>query len=99
MRYSLALLAATALAQPPVASKHPVTDTYHGIEVLDDYRWLETASDPAVKQWSDAENAYARKHLDALPGRPAVAAELEKLYRQPTPSYYSLRFRGGLLFA
>ena len=38
----------------------PVTDTYHGVKVVDPYRWLETDEDPEVKAWSDAENAYAR---------------------------------------
>src|SRR5688572_7933866 len=55
----------------PSAAKKPVKDVYHGVTVTDDYRWLEDAKDPAVKAWSDAQNAYARKHLDAVPGRDA----------------------------
>lgn len=64
-----ALAAATVFAQPPVAPKKPVTDVYHGVQVTDDYRWLENYSDPAVRAWSDAENKYARKNLDSLPMR------------------------------
>ena len=49
------LCAAVASAQKlayPEAPKKPVTDTYHGIQVADDYRWLEDDRDPAVKAWS-----------------------------------------------
>jgi len=44
---------------------------------------LEDHSDPtldaAVARWTDAQNAYARSVLEALPGRAAVSAELEAL--------------------
>ena len=44
----------------PVADKRPVTDSYHGIKVVDDYRWLEDWDDPAVKQWSATQNSRTR---------------------------------------
>jgi len=87
------------LAQPPASPKKPVTDVYHGVSVTDDYRWLEDYSDPAVKAWSEAQNGYARKYLDALPMREAIHDELEKLYSKPSPRYAGLRAAGGLLFA
>jgi len=88
-----------ALAQPPAAPKKPVTDVYNGVSVTDDYRWLENYSDPAVRDWTEAENGYARKYLDALPMRGAISDELKKLYSQPSPRYSSLHAAGGLLFA
>ena len=87
------------LAQPPTAPKKAVTGTYHGVTVTDDYRWLENASDPAVKAWSDAENRTARQYLDALPSRAAAYEQLKKLYSQQSPRYYSLEYHRGLLFA
>ena len=38
--------------------KKPVTDTYQGVQVVDDYRWLENSGDPAVRQWAEAQNKF-----------------------------------------
>src|ERR1035438_9950327 len=90
-----ALAAATAFAQPPAAPKKPVTDLYHGVQVIYDYRWLENYSDPAVRAWSDAQNKYARKYLDSLPMRARFASELKRLADHPTLRYFGLTVRQG----
>jgi prolyl oligopeptidase len=79
--------AAPALPETP---KKPVVDTYHGVAVPDDYRWLEADSDPAVKAWSDAENAVARDFLDAIPERKDILARVGQLTNARTPRYYQL---------
>src|SRR5215471_4693660 len=90
-RTALILGAAAILAaQPPVTPKRPVTDTYHGVHVSDDYRWLEDFSNPEVKAWSDTENTYARKYLDGLSQRPACYEQIRKLVNQTSASYYNL---------
>ena len=54
----------------PVAARHPVTTTVHGVAITDDYGWLRAANwqevmrDPAtldaeIRAHLDAENAYA----------------------------------------
>jgi len=96
------LLAFTALAQtppPPDTPKRPVTDEYHGVQVTDDYRWLENWDDPAVKQWSAAQNARTRAYLDRLPTRAAIKDRLKQLVSSTSASYYDLQFRAGMLFA
>ena len=54
-------LAGFALTQsvsaPPATPKRPITDQYQGVNVTDDYRWLENWDDPEVKQWNAAQNA------------------------------------------
>jgi prolyl oligopeptidase len=99
------LLALVAVAQSPTipspadTPKRPVVDDYHGVKVTDDYRWLENWDDPAVKQWSAAQNARARDYLDQLPARPAIRERLKQLISASSASYYGLQFRAGMLFA
>ncbi|HYK16671.1 MAG TPA: prolyl oligopeptidase family serine peptidase [Bryobacteraceae bacterium] len=95
---SLLTLTLSAFAQPPATPKKPVTDAYFGTAVTDDYRWLEDGSDAAVRAWSDAENGYARKYLDALPTRAAIGDQLKRLYSQPSPRYFQLHAAGGWIF-
>lgn len=66
-------------AGAPATAKRPVTDTYHGIAVVDDYRWLENWDDPAVKRWSDEQNAFARSVLDRLPAVDRIRARITEL--------------------
>ena len=99
------LLSASAQAQtasfpkPPETPKHPLTDEYHGVKVIDDYRWLENWDDPAVKEWSAVQNSRTREYLDHLPARPAIKERLKQLAGASSASYYSLQFRAGMLFA
>ena len=95
---SASLLSASPAKHPPSAKK-PVTDTYHGVKIVDDYRWLEESGTPAVKAWTDAQNRSARAYLDGLPERAAIEARLSKLFANDTPSHGGLVSRPGRLFA
>lgn len=83
----------------PGTPRKPVTDEYYGIKVTDDYRWLENLNDPAVRKWSDDENKYARAFLSNLPFREQIHQHLQGIYDKESPSYSSLKYRGGLFFA
>lgn len=89
---------AVDVAAPPTTVKKPVIEEYHGTKITDHYRWLENWRDPAVQQWSDAQNRYARQYLDAIPMRRVLYGELERLYNQRSRRYKDLMFRGGHLF-
>lgn len=81
-----------------VTAKRPVTDEYHGRKMVDEYRWLETW-DGEVQAWSDAQNAAAREHLDALPSREAIRQRLTELLSSESPSYSGLVRHGDRFFA
>jgi len=88
-----------APAGPPVAAERPVTNTYHGEEVVDAYQWLEESDNDEVKAWSDGQNVFAREHLDALPNRDAIRARVQEIVSAPTRSHRHLVAAGGKVFA
>jgi prolyl oligopeptidase len=96
---ALFMVAMVSAAGPPATPKKPATDVYHGVKVVDDYRWLEDANDPAVRAWSAAQNRFARSYLDALPARADLYERLKQLRSYPSPRYLSLAYRRDQLFA
>ena len=89
----------TAVPSPPKTEKIPVTDAYHGVSVVDDYRWLENGDDPKVKAWVAAQNAYTQDYLSKLPQREAIVSFLKKVRQQAHVQYGSFKYAGGQLFA
>ncbi len=86
-------------AAPPATPKKPVVDVLHGYRIVDDYRWLEDWSDPAVKEWSEAQNAYARAILDGEPSRQAIQERVSELLTDTSPTYFRLQVNRGVVFA
>jgi prolyl oligopeptidase len=91
--------ASAAGAALPTTPKHPVENTYHGVKIVEDYRWLEDSASPQVQSWSDAQNAVTREFLDSYPARGAILERVNALTQSISPLYYDLRQRGPRLFA
>jgi prolyl oligopeptidase len=51
---------------PPVPSPQPVTETFFGTPVTDQYRYFENMQDPVVQNFFKQENAYTRAVLGRL---------------------------------
>ncbi|MBW2255999.1 MAG: S9 family peptidase, partial [Deltaproteobacteria bacterium] len=81
------------------ARKEAVTETYHGVAVTEDYRWLEDSADPKVQAWSEAQNAHARAFLDGLTERASVEADVRAILAAETVSHWGLTYAGQRLFA
>lgn len=102
-RLALALVAGAGVAvaaagsERPVTEKRPVKDTYHDVTVVDDYRWLENWDDPAVKTWSDAQNAHARSVLDSLASVREIRQRVTEL-QSGVSGYSRGTFRAGRYF-
>jgi prolyl oligopeptidase len=96
---SLLLFVSGEAMDYPETKPKPVTDEYHGIPVQDSYRWLENPDDPAVKEWTRAQNRTTRTVLDAIPVRQQLFDRLKALYTATSSDYYDLRRLGGKLFA
>lgn len=90
---------AVAIAPPPATARIPVTDSYFGFQVVDDYRWFEDGSAPKVKKWVEEQNAYSQAYLSRLPQRPAIVDFLNKTRERQAVEYLPFQYAGGLLFA
>ncbi len=87
---------------PPQLSEtamKPVTVVHHGVEVIDNYQWLEDSRDAEVQAWDSAHNVYSRWYLDGLKHRDAIAQRLQELYAESSPDYYYFHYQGDKLFA
>ena len=95
--------ASSATSGYPPTAKRPVSETYTGTgglqKVGDDYRWLESLDDPAVRDWVTLQNTATRRVLDASPQREAIRAELKQLVGNAPITRSSLVQAGGRLFA
>ena len=57
-----------APAQPAPLPAKPVSETFFGSKVSDDYRYFETLGAETL-DWMKAQGAYTRSVLDSIPGR------------------------------
>ncbi|HUQ08298.1 MAG TPA: prolyl oligopeptidase family serine peptidase [Kofleriaceae bacterium] len=63
----------------PETRRDHVVDTIHGQRVADPYRWLEDDTRPDVQAWMEAQDAFARSRLAALPARDELATRLRQV--------------------
>ncbi|MEO6502123.1 MAG: prolyl oligopeptidase family serine peptidase [Jatrophihabitantaceae bacterium] len=71
-------------------------ENFHGTAVADPYRWLEDQTSSEVSDWVQAQAQAAERYLQALPGRPELAARLQQLTALPSSTAPSLH--GGRWF-
>lgn len=84
--------------QFPATPKQAVTDEYQGIKVIDEYRWLEDPTAPAVQRWVEEQNKFSRSVLESIPARTSIADRLKDLYSNRAVIYYDFHQR-GMFFA
>ena len=64
---------------PPQTRVEVVTDTIHGVEIPDPYRWLEDQDSPETRAWIDAQNEYARQIVSDTALEERIAGRLSEL--------------------
>src|SRR4051812_44260700 len=79
--------------------RKPVTDIFHGVEVVDEYRWLEDESSEATRKWTAEQDARTRAYLEALPFRGAIRRRCEEILGVESTRYDGLSLGGSTYFA
>ena len=82
-----------------IAPKIHVTDVYHGIEIVDSYRYMEDMTDPEVLDWVKGQADYAADILDNLPMTDNLLKRLVELDSgRPFRIYGIHRMKDGGMF-
>ncbi len=92
---ALALLLTACTQTPPATQVENVTDTLHGVEITDPYRWLEDQEAPETRTWIDAQNRYTDSLLRKVRGREKLKqrfTELLKIDSQGSPTIRKGRY-------
>ena len=58
---------------------HPVIDDYFGTKVVDNYRYMEDLSNPAVQGWIKTQADFTHQLLEQIPGRDAFFRRMIEL--------------------
>lgn len=94
----LAPLPVVAQSAPPATPKRPVTDTYFGKVVVDNYRWLEDTNSPEVQAWFKAQGDYTKRTLDRIPGRDSLVNTFVRYDKLRPVRYGEVKKRGNRYF-
>ncbi len=81
------------------AGRIPTRDTYHGVDVTEDYRWLEAASSEETIAWTTAQQQRTRAYFDGISWRDALRTRAEQLLKAERATYKRLQSGGGTFFA
>ncbi|HTU08090.1 MAG TPA: hypothetical protein VMG13_21265, partial [Trebonia sp.] len=81
------------------AARIPITDTYHGVDVTEDYRWLEDASSGETIAWTKAQQERTDAYFAGIPWRSALRARVEQLLKAEGAKYKRLLSGGSTIFA
>src|SRR5262245_17300575 len=86
----------------PPTKADPVVEKLHGVTITDPYRWIEEGDSPAVKDWTERQNAFTKSILEQFPGRAHIREQLDELLSieqlgvpRPRKGKYFYQRRGG----
>ncbi len=83
---SYSLTAQTKFSPPPTPM-YPVVDTLHGMQLTDNFRWLEEKTNQKVIDWTQSQHDYGVKYLE-------TTQSLHKGLREEITSFIDLDFEG-----
>jgi len=94
----IAVVSCGKVGEPPLlpeTSIKTVIDTLHGMEIADNYRWLENGEDSQVVAWADQQDEYCRYFLHNYSGRKQLQTAIEEVLKigvVHSPAVYGGRY-------
>jgi prolyl oligopeptidase len=89
----------TEINAQPIAPVQPVTDNYFGIDIVDNYRYMENFNDPVVLQWVKAQAEHTNETLANLPERDSFFNRMVELDASvPVRVFGLMRLVNGKVF-
>ena len=67
------------IGPPPSSPIEVVSQTLHGVEVPDPYRWLEELNSPRAQAWLAAQADYTRRYFEAIRERHQIRVRVQQL--------------------
>ncbi|MCB1587958.1 MAG: hypothetical protein KDI56_03570, partial [Xanthomonadales bacterium] len=64
----------------PTTHRQDLVETLHGTPIPDPYRWLEELDSQETRRWIDAQNVVTNAYLAQVEDRPAIQAQLARLW-------------------
>jgi prolyl oligopeptidase len=80
--------------ETPATRREPTTTSHFGVDVTEDYRWLEEQTDE-TREWTREQSSRTRAYLDAIPEWPAIAERVAAVMRAESVGYSRLSNGGG----
>lgn len=96
--FALSTTIAVAQTSLPTTAKRPVTDTYFGKAVVDNYRWLEDMNSQETKDWFRAQGDYTSAMLSQIPGRDKLIEQFIEYDKLLAVRYREIKKRGNTYF-
>jgi len=82
----------------PITPEIPVIDSIFGVEIVDNFRWLENGEDPEVIKWSEQQDSLTRSIIDTYPHKKFLIDRFNQLWRYDDESVPQQVIDGERLF-
>ncbi|MDQ1097284.1 MULTISPECIES: hypothetical protein [Chryseobacterium] len=88
----------TAQYNYPKTLEKPVVDDYFGIQVTDNYRWLEDLTNPETDQWFRARSEFSHSIIDKIPHREDLYKRMKEMQQMNGDSFHVVLQRQNFYF-
>ncbi|WP_226063903.1 prolyl oligopeptidase family serine peptidase [Kaistella polysaccharea] len=85
------------LAYPATPVK-AVIDNYNGVQITDNYRWLEDMKNPEVTTWFQKQADFSKNYIEKISGRDQLYNDMKYLDELKDSDYYNAKKSGSNYF-